>query len=264
MTTKKRTRPRRHHVTTACQVTANISLRVDGKPLALELTVPGGTATAQQLLPALRALTDQLVDAATSKVETAGHKVSCHKGCGACCRQLVPIAPAEAHRLRVVVDALPEARRAEVLARFAEARSKLQVADQLDTLLDPPPMTLEQRRRFGLDYFRLGIACPLLLDESCSIYNERPLACREYLVTSPVAHCAQPSASTIDCVPMPVKVSVALHRLEPARDTASANWVPLIIAPEWAQMHPPAPPTISGPAQLESVFELLGATQSVT
>jgi len=264
MTAKKRTRPRRHHVTTSCQVTANIALRVDGEPLALELTVPGGTATAQQLLPALRILTDQLVDAAIHKVEAAGQKVSCQKGCGACCRQLVPIAPAEAHRLQTVVDALPEERRAEVVVRFAEARSRLQAADQLDTLLDPSPMTLEQRRRFGLDYFRLGIACPFLLDESCSIYHERPLACREYLVTSPVAHCAQPSASTIDCVPMPVKVSVALQRLESAQDTASASWVPLIIAPEWAQMHPAAPPTSSGPAQLESVFELLGATQSVT
>jgi len=264
MTAKKRTRPHRHHAVTSSQVTANIALRVDGEPLALELTVPGGAATAQQLLSALRSLTDQLVDAATRKEEASGRIVSCRKGCGACCRQLVPIAPAEAHRLQKVVDALPKARRSDLLARFAEARKKLQSAGLLDTLQDFSPMAQERRWTFGLAYFRLGIACPFLQDESCSIYHERPLACREYLVTSPVAHCAQPSASTIDCVPMPVKVSVALHRLESAQDTASTNWVPLIIALEWAQMHPEATPTISGPAQLESVFELLGAAQPAT
>ncbi len=41
-------------------------------------------------------------------------------------------------------------------------------------------------------YFHLGIACPFLEDESCSIHADRPISCREYLVTSPAVNCADP------------------------------------------------------------------------
>ena len=51
----------------------------------------------------------------------AGKAISCHKGCGACCRQLVPISRTEGERLVTLVDAMPEPRRAAVLARFADA-----------------------------------------------------------------------------------------------------------------------------------------------
>jgi Fe-S-cluster containining protein len=34
--------------------------------------------------------------------------------------------------------------------------------------------------------------CPFLEDESCSIHPDRPLVCREYLVTSPAELCAGP------------------------------------------------------------------------
>ena len=42
-------------------------------------------------------------------------------------------------------------------------------------------------RILGREYFQLGIPCPFLEEESCSIYHDRPITCREYLVTSPPA-----------------------------------------------------------------------------
>ena len=51
-------------------------------------------------------------------------------------------------------------------------------------------------------YFRLGIACPFLESESCSIHRDRPLVCREYLVSSPSEHCADPVRGTIERVPL--------------------------------------------------------------
>ncbi|OOG55650.1 YkgJ family cysteine cluster protein [Rhodanobacter sp. C03] len=240
-------------------VTATIELVLDGEPLQMQLTVPTGPATPGQLLHLLRGLTDAVVDSAVEKSTAQGNPISCRKGCGACCRQLVPIAPAEAHRLRQVVDAMPEPRRSEVLARFEAARAKLAASGMLERLRAPARMDETSRRQLGIDYFRNGVACPFLEQESCSIYAERPLACREYLVTSPTEHCAQPTPDSIDCLPIAARVSRALWQLEAKQDHDGLSWVPLITALEWAQTHPEAPPGASGPAQIESLFKLLGA-----
>ena len=50
-------------------------------------------------------------------VAARGEAISCKAGCGACCRQLVPVSETEAHHLRDVVEAMPEPRRAAVTAR---------------------------------------------------------------------------------------------------------------------------------------------------
>ena len=97
----------------------------------------------------------------------------------------------------------------------------------------------------GLDYFRLGLACPFLEDESCSIHEVRPIACREYLVTTPAEHCANPSAETVRCVPLPGKASEALRK---TGEAAGAPWVPLSLALDWAEGHPETLPPRPGPA----------------
>ena len=49
----------------------------------------------------------------------------------------------------------------------------------------------EGRRLFIRDYFRADVPCPLLDGQgTCAVRPVRPLACREYLVTSDPTHCA--------------------------------------------------------------------------
>ena len=49
----------------------------------------------------------------------------------------------------------------------------------------------EEQRELNLEYWALKIACPFLENESCSIYKDRPIACREYLVVTDPKHCAE-------------------------------------------------------------------------
>ncbi len=100
-----------------------------------------------------------------------------------------------------------------------------------------------RRREIGLAYFRQGIPCPFLEDESCSIHPERPLACREYLVTSPPEHCADPRVGQVEGVKVPASVWPAVARLDPVEPVArSIRWVPLILALEWTEANPDDPP----------------------
>src|SRR3954470_15257529 len=100
--------------------TATVQFTIEGEQFQLQsrVTVPTGPTRAIDLLPLARALADHVVSEACQGVEEAGEKISCCKGCSACCRNLVAISEVEARRIGAVVDAFPEPRRSEVRARF--------------------------------------------------------------------------------------------------------------------------------------------------
>jgi Fe-S-cluster containining protein len=236
-------------------VTANVEL---GNPLwkvQLKVTAPAGPTRLIRLLPLANQLADALVGVAANAVEELGEKISCKAGCGACCRQLVPISEVEARRIAEVVEALPEPRRTQVRERFAEARRRLAESGLLEKLEQRTAWDQEEYRAVGLAYFHQGVACPFLEDESCSVYEDRPVTCREYLVTSPAEFCAKPSADTVRCVQLPMRVLPGLTGFDPVPAGAVyVRWVPLILAPGWAEAHPDPSPERPGPEWLRELF----------
>lgn len=235
-------------------ITGKGTLSIAGTKVELEVTVPAAPVRPTKMLPVFQQLTNVVVAVGVSNAEAAGEQISCTKGCGACCRQLVPIAESEAYQLQALVAEMPEPRRSIILARFAEAQAKLQQTGLLAQLLSPGELNVEARRKLGLDYFEQGIACPFLEDESCSIHPDRPLSCREYLVTSPAENCAQPSAETVQCVDMPASVSQIVRTLAATR---AVNWLPMILALDWATENPDQSPARPGPEWLQEVFQKL-------
>jgi len=151
-----------------------------------------------------------------------------------CCRQLVPIAPAEIGYLQRVLRGLPDERQGEILAACRSAGEELRrvapvSADRLCSLGST------DRVEFGRSWFALGIACPFLVDERCSIHPQRPLACREYVVNSPPDACATPGSGNIRRLAVPVSLWSRV-----ARDTEGRpSWLPLI---EALDADPPAEP----------------------
>jgi hypothetical protein len=105
----------------------------------------------------------------------------------------------------------------------------------------------------GLDYFRIGVPCPFLEDESCSIHKERPIACREYLVTSPAEFCAKQEPGKVKGVPIPADVSHSVRAAD--RGSSPVGWVPLLMSLDWAKNNPEPPVTRTGPALVQQVFE---------
>jgi len=237
--------------------TATVELSLEGERFEARLTVPAGPCTPGQLLPSLRPLAEALLDVTVARARTEGLSVSCARGCGACCRQLVPISPAEALEIARLVEDLPEPRRSVIAARFVKAREAIAEAGLAPLLLDPESFPDATVQALGLDYFRLGIACPFLEDEACSIYADRPISCREYLVSSPAEHCGRPSANTIRTIEPPSKVWIALARLDEDPARRFIPWVPLSLAPEWAAAHPEQPARRTGPELLGLVLEKL-------
>ena len=246
--------PMRNHDSQSEWITGKGALTIAGTKVELEVTVPANPVRLTKMLPIFQQLTNAVVDVGVSNAEAKGEQISCTKGCGACCRQLVPLAESEAYQLQELVNAMPEPRRATIGARFAAAKEQLQQTNLLTKILFPGELSVEAKRRLGLEYFQQGIACPFLEDESCGIHPDRPLACREYLVTSPAANCAAPSAETVQCVEMPGSVSRVVQKLTATR---AVTWLPLILALDWADEHADQAPLRAGPEWLQTVFKQL-------
>jgi Fe-S-cluster containining protein len=201
-----------------------------GTKVALTCSDRTAVMSIGQLLPALRSLTNSVVEAAVQREEKAGRKTSCKAGCGACCRQLVPISVTEARELPSLIASLDQAHRDRVTARFKDAISSLQASGLWDRLRDLAALPRQERIALAMEYFSKAIPCPFLEDESCSIHESRPLICRQYLVTSPASHCRNPSAETISRVSLAADVFQALKHIEaPERDRP--RFVPLVLAP---------------------------------
>jgi Fe-S-cluster containining protein len=238
---------------------ATIDLTVMGRKMHVQLSVPTSPVASIQLLPIFRSLTDTFVQLGVENAQADGHTVSCRKGCGACCRQLVPISEVEVESIAALVDAMPEPRRSEVIDRFEHARQRLGDAGLLERLRHPESVTRQDVRALGTEYFEQGIPCPFLEEESCSIHVDRPLACREYLVTSPAANCARPSAETIRCITMPAKVSRAIRHLDDGNPQSSATWIPMILALAWPRKKDGE--LQSGTSLIAKAFEYLTGTR---
>jgi Fe-S-cluster containining protein len=230
-------------------------MALPGGTVHVEMDVPVGEVSMRSLLPALRTTADAFVAYGAELSAMEGRPVSCAKGCGACCRQLVPLAHAEARRIATLLEELAEPRRAEVLERFATALRRVEQAGLLPALDGRVKWESGESTGIGLEYFRLGIACPFLEDESCSIYEERPIACREYLVTSAPAHCSAPTAESVEPVPLPTRVWAAMAREEKGlADGEPAPCVPLVLVPRWAAERPGAEELRPGPELLRNVY----------
>jgi Fe-S-cluster containining protein len=239
-------------------VRGTVTLTIEGTPIEMQMNVPAGPVAPRRMLPVFQQMTSALVDLAAGWAQDLGKTVSCRAGCGACCRQLVPISEIEAHHLAALVDAMPEPRRTAIRERFAEALGRLEPSGVLARLRNPDASLENTVRKLGLEYFHQGVPCPFIEDESCSIHPDRPLASREYLVTSPAEHCRNPTATTVDRLGIPAKVSNAVICLSPPRPgSALIPFVPLVLALEWAAAHPEDLPHRPGPAIVRSVFEHL-------
>lgn len=102
---------------------------------------------------------DRLWDATLA---ASGETLACRRGCAWCCHFRVGVRAEEALRLADVVRARGDG--ASVLAR---------AASQAATLAGLSP----ERR------LRTNLACPLLVSGACSVYEDRPMACRSFHAT---------------------------------------------------------------------------------
>lgn len=248
-------------------VTGSVTLKISGEPVDMQLTVPAWPIKPQRMLPIFQQMSSGVVDYCVKDVEAKGKTISCKAGCGACCRQAVPISEVEAYQIAELVEAMPEPRRTAIRERFASALAHFKQIRWFDRLVDLKDMAFEGHPDFSpkdydevvTGYMRENIPCPFLEDESCSIHPERPSVCREYLVTSPAENCGAPTPENIEKVPIFLRPSKALLKYAKTENTGHMSSMIMIEALEFVAEHPDRFPEKPGPEWAAAFFnELAG------
>ncbi len=219
----------------------HISLKTPAGELSTSVEVPMNFIPITAIVPLTRRLGEEATALEEAQIQDAGQHVSCRKGCAACCRMLVPISPPEAFALKTKVDALPDERRTVLLARLSSARARLQetgILAQLTALVESEhPLTDEDMEPINRDYYALRMACPFLEEETCSIYEDRPAACRELLVTTPADLCDDLINNPVRPLPAPMHVGTVLALLWSELKGTAPTLIPLPMALDWAEQH---------------------------
>ena len=86
---------------------ARFKLKIAGAEIEASASLPIEPVRTSEMLPVFRSLTDTIVNRSVAAVKDKGLAISCNAGCGAYCRQMVPISEHEAHSLAALVDSLP-------------------------------------------------------------------------------------------------------------------------------------------------------------
>lgn len=244
-------------------VSGKVGFNLNGVPLEFDVTVPASPVKPQRMLPVFQQLTNAFADGAEKAAASEGRAISCKAGCGACCRQPVPITETEVYHIAELVQGFEEPRRSEVTERFRSAAQHFNSTGWYDRFADhlrrASSMTTEEGFPEGAalirEYFAAGVPCPFLEDESCSIHPDRPVACREYLVTSPAENCSDLSPTNIERLDLAFKPSKGLQKLGSTGDLEAAGFPVLSRALELAQRFPEHFESKPGPEWLKDFFD---------
>ena len=218
-----------------------VSLNTPAGQLTMPVEVPISFVPVTAIVPLMRRLSEQAQALEERKSIAAGHPISCRMGCAACCRMLVPVSAPEAFALKDMIQTLPDAHRARLMNNLSEARARLEQAGLLERLTDvaetTQPLTDEEMEPVNREYYALRMPCPFLENETCSIYEDRPAACRELLVTTSAELCQDMVKNEVQALPVPVRISTVLGALWSELVGGPARLIPLPIALDWAERH---------------------------
>ncbi|MDD5135136.1 MAG: YkgJ family cysteine cluster protein [Phycisphaerae bacterium] len=202
-----------------------LSVPIFGKDLNLTIGFLDMPVRICDFIPVAQALCDKIVDATLNEAQKLGWNVPCKKGCGFCCKNLVPISEPEAMWLSQEFAGLPKSEQ-KVLQRSIEfARRKL-------LSVAPPQLTEPDIPQEISDWYsNLDLVCPFLVENSCSIYRLRPLACREHIVAG-LAGCGQ---SQNQIVRLPISILESVSKLCDRFGEGQTDAIMLPISFAWVQ-----------------------------
>lgn len=218
-----------------------VSLQTPSGEITTAVGVPTSFVPITAILPLMRSLGEEVQTMEQRRLVEAGQTVSCQKGCAACCRMLVPVSAPEAYALADTIDHLEQNERNRLLAKLdlaGQLLARASLLKQLSSLAESPdPIDDEAVESLNRAYYALRMPCPFLDNEVCSIYADRPAACRELAVTSPATECRDMTSEAIRAVPVAVRISTTLGLLWAELTTTAPRLIPLPLAIDWAKRH---------------------------
>jgi Fe-S-cluster containining protein len=237
-----------------------VALNTPAGRLTTAIDVPTGFIPITAIVPVTRRLGEEAAHLEVQQAISTGQTISCRIGCAACCRMLVPLSAPEAFALRDYVEQLPANRRTHLLTRLSNSKEHIRQAGLWGRLHDVAEASRsvpdEELDPINQSYYALKIPCPYLENELCSIYEARPAACRELLVTSPAELCQDMAQNPVTPLPVSMRIGSILGLVWGTLTSSPPRLIPLPMALEWAERHEEeSRRTWSGSSLLDQVLD---------
>jgi Fe-S-cluster containining protein len=224
-----------------CKKVIGLELDILGETLSFHIGVGTERAKLADIVPLARTLCTNITEVVVQRARSDGDRIPCDKGCSACCRRcLVPLSVPEALRFKEEIDAAPAYLRESVWGACLRA-AKLILSQKL-----PKPFIHKtevlQSRYVDLNllsnwYTNLKLRCPFLSKHVCSIYGQRPLACREHFIKGSARACRELRGAA-EVLDMPVQLPNVLGQLASELEGTGVEAVILPLSLVWFEENP--------------------------
>ncbi|MCD6393119.1 MAG: YkgJ family cysteine cluster protein [Planctomycetes bacterium] len=185
-------------------------LDIFGHPLRIGISFADRPAKLAELVPMARQITDLISRLITNKLNSSGRKIACQKGCAACCYYLSAVSTAEAFCISNAIFALPSQER-RMLIRACCTAGRSTIASVASNRIAAQDMSQADTLQNLSDWYSsLHLRCPFLVNDCCQIYDDRPLACREYLILEGSGACGGDCTDRDRRVDIPVSIAQIL------------------------------------------------------
>jgi len=220
--------------------TISLEINVLGEPVHLRINAVRSQFRLADIVPLARMVCGKITNAVLEVLNRDGCKIPCARGCWACCRYLVPLSIPEVFRLNKEVLARPVFKRRQMQQACLLAAKHILENSGPQIFVNRTmegnigcPTDLEALSRW---YAGLNLTCPFLDEGVCSIYGQRPLACREYFIIGSPDVCAGKNDAG-KRVTLPVRMSEVLGRLTAELEGAQTEAIILPFSLVWAQQN---------------------------
>ncbi len=193
----------------------DLEFDIAGETMQFRIGVTEEQMKLADIVPLAQLVEKKIIEEVIARIERDGGRVTCRRGCSACCSYLVPVSVPEAFWLREEILAKGQSQRRQMVRTCLLASRRILKHEPPKLFLSQKPGTPEGLSDVDLIsswYKNLKVACPFLDNEICTIYEARPLACREHFVKGSASVCKS-GRGRAEVVEIPVRMVDVLVQL---------------------------------------------------
>ncbi len=213
-----------------------LELDILGKKVEFNINVGKSRMKLSDIVPQARTICSKIINISLDNNKKV---IPCHKSCSACCsRNIVPLSVPEAFRLKEDISNTPENHR-ETIWNNCLQTARLILKQKPPESFTQQPADISQPNPADLNllsdwYSNLNISCPFLHEDLCTIYEQRPLACREHFIAGSATACSGGHAGA-EVLNIPIQMTTVLGRLAAEIEGTDVEAIMLPLSLIWCE-----------------------------
>ena len=199
-----------------------------GQHLRFRIGAEDSPARLSDIVPLAYAVSDKLCSTVIETLCQQGQGVSCERECSFCCEYLVSLSIPEVYYLQERISEMDDIAQTPFLQSCLESARKILDVEKIEKYNITDGNDLSRINKW---YKELELTCPFLINGLCTIYDKRPLACREHMVTSFPQFCQKNQEREPEFVEMYPSVLEVLGQLSAELEETEVEAVFLSLIP---------------------------------